>query len=115
SMERACDPKLNSPTTGYLRDIAGVKERLADKTSGVKDVSGIKAVDNYTLEIKVDGFKPYWLGNMTYPISYVVCREVVEKGSGKITDSNVVGTGPFMIEPGAYKLSDRVTLTANPD
>ena len=113
SMERACDPTLNSPTTGYLRDIAGAKERLSDKAPGVKDISGIKAVDPYTLEIKVDGFKPYWLGNMTYPIAFVVCREVVEKGGGKITDSNVIGTGPFILEPGAYKLSDRVTLTAN--
>jgi ABC-type transport system substrate-binding protein len=115
SMERACDPARNSATTGYLQDIQGVKARLADKSEGVKDISGIKAIDPYTLQIQVDGFKPYWLGNMTYACSYVVCKEVVEKGEGKITDANVVGTGPFMLEPGAYKLSDRVTLTANPD
>ncbi len=115
SMERACDPNLNSPTTGYLRDIAGAKERLSDKAKGVKEIDGIKAIDPYTLQIRVGGFKPYWLGNMTYPIAYVVCREAVEQGGGRITDSNVVGTGPFMLEPGAYKLSDRVTLTANPD
>jgi oligopeptide transport system substrate-binding protein len=115
SMERACDPALNSPTTGYLQDIAGVKERIADKSSGVREISGIKVVDPYTLEIRVDGFKPYWLGNMTYACSYAVCREVVDKANGKITDANVVGTGPFIIEPGAYKLSDRVTLTANAD
>ena len=113
SMERACDPTLNSPTTGYLRDIVGAKERLADKAPGVKDIAGIKVIDPYTLQIRVDGFKPYWLGNMTYPIAYVVCKEVVERGGDKITDSNVVGTGPFMLEPGAYRLSDRVTLTAN--
>lgn len=115
SMERACDPALTSPTTGYLRDIAGAKERLSDKAEGVKDISGIKAIDANTLQIQVDGFKPYWLGNMTYPIAYVVCRDVIEKAGGKVTDANVVGTGPFILEPGAYKLSDRVTLTANPD
>ena len=116
SMERACDPALNSPTTGYLRDIVGAKERLSDtKTNGVKDIAGIKALDASTLQITIDAFKPYWLGNMTYPIAYVVCREIVDKGNGKISDANVVGTGPFTLEPGAYKLSDKVTLTANPD
>jgi len=114
SMERACDPVLLSPTTGYLRDIKGAKERIADKTKGIKDIAGIKAIDPYTLEITVDGFKPYWLGNMTYLISYVVCREAIEKADGKISDANSVGTGPFMLETGAYRLSDRVTLTANP-
>jgi len=115
SIERACDPAVHSPNLAYLNDIVGVKERVADKAEGIKPISGIRVVDPYTLEIKTVGFKPYWLGNMTYPSAYVVCKEVVEKGGGKITDANVVGTGPFMLEPGAYKLSDRVTLTANPD
>ena len=115
SMERACDPALNSPTTGYLQDIVGVKARLADKANGVKDIIGIKAVDPYTLEITIDAFKPYWLGNMTYACSYVVCKEAIEKNGGKIDETNVVGTGPFMLEPGAYKRNYQVKSVANPD
>ena len=115
SMERACDPALNSPITGYLQDIVGVKARLADKANGVKDIAGIKAVDPYTLEITIDAFKPYWLGNMTYPCSYVLCKEAIEKNSGKIDETNVVGTGPFMLEPGAYKRNYQVKIVANPD
>ena len=114
SMERACDPALNSPITGYLQDIVGVKARLADKATGANDISGIKAVDPYTLEITIDAFKPYWLGNMTYPCSYVLCKEAIEKNGGKIDETNVVGTGPFIMEPGAYKRNYQVKLVANP-
>jgi oligopeptide transport system substrate-binding protein len=115
SIERACDPTLNSPNIGYLRDIVGVNARWNDKTAGIKEIPGLKVVDPYTLEITIDAFKPYWLGNMTYPNTYVVCREVLETSGGKISDGNVVGTGPFMLEPGDYKISDQVKLTANPE
>ena len=115
SLERACDPALNSPITGYMRDIVGVKERLKDKATGVKEISGLKVVDPYTLQITIDAFKPYWLGNLTYPCYFVVCKEAVEKKNGVIDESNAVGTGPFSVEPGDYRHGYQVKLTANPE
>ncbi len=113
SLERACDPKTKSQTVqSYLKDIVGATDMNLGKAKGI---SGIKVVDKYTLQITLDGFKPYWLGNMTYPCAYVICKEEVERNGGEINESNLAsttGTGPFkftevrrndLIQLGAFK------------
>jgi oligopeptide transport system substrate-binding protein len=114
SIERACAPKLASPTVpNYLKDIVGVKECLDGKAT---TISGITAPDAQTLVIKIDKLRPYWLGNMTYPCSYVVPKEDVDKNGGpdvEITEKNMVGTGPFKI--GEFRRGYQVSLVANPD
>ena len=68
SMERACDPKTASPVAAnYLGDIKGATERIQGKAT---DIAGVKVVDPHTLQITLNGFKPYWLGNMTYPCTF---------------------------------------------
>ena len=109
SIERACIPA--SPTApSYLKDIVGATDHIAGKAT---DVSGIKVVAPYTLAITIDSFKPYWLGNMTYPCAYVVCREEIEKNGGKVDGNSLVGTGPFKLDKYAQGVS--VSLLANPD
>ncbi len=119
SMERACNPALASATaSGYLKDIVGVKDVLAGKAT---EISGIKVVDKATLTITLDAAKPYWLGNMTYPCAFAVCKEEVEKhkdakGVGQIDETlltSTTGTGPFKFEK--ILRGDRVTLTAFTD
>jgi ABC-type transport system substrate-binding protein len=96
SLTRACDPKMKSQTVqSYLKDIVGAMDVNAGKAT---EISGIKVVDPYTLQITLDGIKPYWLGNMTYPCAYVVCKEEVAKGGGEINENalaSTTGTGPF--------------------
>ena len=118
SMERACNPALKSVTApGYLKDIVGVKEVLAGKAT---EISGIKAPDKNTLQITIDGAKPYWLGNMTYPCSFAICKEEVEKhkdgGVGQIDErllTSTTGTGPFKFDK--VLRGDKITLTAFAD
>jgi oligopeptide transport system substrate-binding protein len=114
SMERACNPKLASQTApNYLKDIVGVAECLKGETT---TISGITAPDVHTLIIKIDKLRPYWLGNMTYPCSYVVAKEEVEKNGGpevEISEKNMVGTGPFKL--GEFRRGYQVTLSANAD
>ncbi len=112
SLDRACDPDLASPVaSSYLRDIVGALDRIKRK-AGVTDVSGVKVIDPYTLAITIDSFKPYWLGDMTYPTGYVVCREAIEKNDGKISDAaSAIGTGPFKLA--SFQRGYQVTLTAN--
>ncbi len=96
SLTRACDPKTKSQTVqNYLKDIVGAMDVNAGKAT---EISGIKVVDPYTLQITLDGVKPYWLGNMTYPCAYVVCKEEVAKSGGEINENalaSTTGTGPF--------------------
>ena len=70
SMERACDPATGSQTAEtYLDDIVGVKERLLGE---VEEIRGIKAIDDYTLQITIDASKEYFLSKLTYPTAFVV-------------------------------------------
>ena len=111
SMERACDPDLKSTTvTDYLRDIVGVKERLERKAT---DIPGIKVIDPSTLQITIDKLRPYWIGNMTYPCAFVVCKEAVTMGKEMFDEKPAIGTGPFKIT--GFQRGSKVTLTAFAD
>lgn len=111
SLERACDPEIKSTTVpDYLRDIVGVKERLNKKGT---DLPGVKVIDPYTLEITIDKSRPYWIGNMTYPCAYVVCKESVQGIKEMQDDKGVVGTGPFKME--TFKRGEKVSLIAFAD
>ena len=112
SIERACDPKLLSTVaSGYLDDIVGVKEMIAGKAN---EVSGIRAIDDYTLEIKIDKARPYFLGKLTYPCSFVVDKDVAKKGV-EITSVEAMrsGTGPYIAD--SYQNEQLFVLKANKD
>jgi oligopeptide transport system substrate-binding protein len=110
SIERACDPKLASSTVGtYLNDIVGANDMMAGKT---KDIPGIKVVDDYTLEIKIDKPRPYFLGKLTYPCSFVVDKDIAKQGKEITTvDEMKSGTGPFV--PESYQNEQLFVLGAN--
>ena len=79
SWERAVDPKTGSRTAAtYLGDIVGVKEKLAGKAN---EISGVQVIDDRTLVVKLDGPKPYFLGKLTYPTSFVIDEKSVKAGS----------------------------------
>jgi len=39
-----------------------------------KGISGIKAINDYTLEVTIDASKAYFLCKLTYPTAFVVDR-----------------------------------------
>jgi oligopeptide transport system substrate-binding protein len=77
----------------YLGDIVGIREVLAGQT---EEISGIKVVDDYTLQITIDTPKSYFLSKMTYPVSFVVDRNEAELGGEWWREPN--GTGPFQLQ-----------------
>jgi len=113
SIERACDPETHSQTaSSYLNDIVGAMDRITGKP-GVTEVSGVKVLDPYTLQITIDAPKSYWLDKLTYPTGYVVCKEAIEKSGGKVDETSAIGTGPFKLAE--YQHNYQVILAANPD
>lgn len=111
SIERACNPKLTQGMArNYLIDIVGVADMLDGKANEVK---GVRVVDPGTLEIKIDKPRPYFLGKLTYMVSYVVAKESVPADK-EITDIKaMVGTGPF--KPKSYENDQLFVLEANKD
>ena len=94
SLERACDPATGSLTAAtYLGDIVGVKEVIAGQA---KEISGVKVVDDYTIQITIDTPKSYFLSKMTYPVAFVVDRNEAESGGEWWRQPN--GTGPFQLK-----------------
>ncbi len=94
SWERACNPDTYSLTADtYLGDIVGVKEVLAGKT---KEISGVRVIDDYTLEVTIDAPKSYFLSKLTSPTAFVVDRANVESGGEWWQKPN--GTGPFKLK-----------------
>ncbi len=93
SWERAADPKTQSDTVlTYLGDIVGVAEMHSGKAD---HISGLKVLDEHTLQVTIDAPKPYFLLKLTYPTGYVVDKANVETGKEWVRKPN--GTGPYKL------------------
>jgi oligopeptide transport system substrate-binding protein len=114
SIERSLNPDtLSTVGEAYLDDIVGAREFIAGQA---EEVSGIRVVDDNTLEITIDSPKEYFLSKLTYPTSYVVDRNEVGESTcfeGAEWTLNPNGTGPFKLKQ--WVLSDRIELESNPD
>lgn len=92
SWERATDPAIGSDTAQtYLGDIAGVMERLAGTADSI---SGLRALDDHTLEVRLTAPVIYFLAKLAYPVSFVVDRENVTEADWERQPN---GTGPFKL------------------
>ncbi len=107
SLERACDPTTGSPTAEtYLGDIVGVRERLQGKAN---EISGVKVIDAYTLQITIDAPKAYFLSKLSYPTAFVLDKANVESGPNWWRKPN--GTGPFKLKE--WQAGELITLERN--
>lgn len=94
SIERAADPKLQSTTVDtYLGDIVGIREKLKGASA---EVSGVKVINDRTVEITIDAPKAYFLAKLTYPTAFVLDKENVALGPDWFKTPN--GTGPFKLK-----------------
>jgi oligopeptide transport system substrate-binding protein len=93
SWERAADPDLGSDTVlTYLGDIVGVKEVLEGRS---RHISGLRAIDDHTLEVRIDAPKPYFLSKLTYPVAYVVDKNNVNQSDW---EHHPNGSGTFILQ-----------------
>jgi oligopeptide transport system substrate-binding protein len=109
SWERAANPQIGSDTVGtYLGDIVGVKEMLAGQTD---HISGLKVIDDLTLQVAIDAPKPYFIMKLTYPTAFVVDKKNVESGKEWVHSPN--GTGPYRLTE--WLANDHILYEANQD
>ena len=105
SIERAADPRTASPVADiYLNDIVGVEDVFEGRAM---EISGIKVIDDRTIQFTIDSPKAYFLAKLTYPTAYVLDRENVEAGGSTWTDTPN-GTGPFRLKE--YRIGERIVL-----
>jgi ABC-type transport system substrate-binding protein len=105
SLERATNPLTESPVADqYLGDIAGAKEKL---NGDAQTISGVRVIDDHTLEVTIDAPKSYFLAKLTYPTGFVLDRENVEADPRRwFREPN--GTGPFKMA--RYDLGETLML-----
>lgn len=109
SFERAANPRTASPVADvYLNDIVGVNEVMEGSAT---NISGIRVIDDRSIQFTIDAPKAYFLAKLTYPTAYVLDRENVESGGSTWTD-NPNGTGPFRLKE--YRIGERLVLERNP-
>ncbi len=93
SWERACAPETGSLTAEtYLGDIVGVREVLAGES---EKISGVRVINDYTLEVTIDASRPYFLFKLAYTTAFVVDSFNVAAGGEWWRQPN--GTGPFRL------------------
>ena len=108
SLERAADPLTESPVTDlYLGDVVGVSDKLK---GDAESISGLRIVDEHTLELTIDAPKSYFIAKLTYPTGFVLDRENVE-GAGDDWIFQPNGTGPFRLD--RYDIGETILLARN--
>jgi oligopeptide transport system substrate-binding protein len=109
SWERAASSALGSDTAStYLGDIVGAKEMLAGQADYI---SGLKVIDDLTLQVTIDAPKPYFIMKLTYPTAFVLDQANVESGEDWVHRPN--GTGPYQLVE--WKSGEYIFYAANQD
>ena len=108
SLERATNPLTEAPNVDqYLGDIVGVDEKLA---GDALQISGVRVINERTIEITIDQAKSYFLAKLTYPTAFVLDRVSIEANPKKwFRKPN--GTGPFRMTE--YKVGETLILSRN--
>ena len=96
---RAVDPSTASPYAWYLEltEMVNAKEVLAGKKAPAE--LGVRAVDDHTLEVKLNAPLPYFPAMTTYATLFPAHRATIEAhGADWTAPGNMVSNGAYMLE-----------------
>ncbi|OTA18336.1 periplasmic murein peptide-binding protein precursor [Xenorhabdus vietnamensis] len=100
SWRRLTNPKTMSPYGSYFVDASVVNAKeILDGKKKVEEL-GVKALDDSTLEVRLEKPVGYFLQMLTFPITVPISEKVVEKYGDKWTQPE------FFVSSGAFKLSE---------
>lgn len=110
SINRALQPETASYGASFqLGHIVGA----ADVASGAAPAaSGIEVADDRTLTITLDDNLPYFLAQLTYPVSFAVPLQAIEADPSGWTEK-AFGTGPFRVKE--WQHNQKLILEPNPN
>ncbi len=102
------------PTTGSFSAPAQLSHIIGalDVAEGrAKFARGVRALDDYTLEIELDEPQAFFLAQLTYPYTFVTPRQLIEQAGDNWVEQ-AYGTGPYLVEE--WRHGTEIVLTANP-
>ncbi len=110
SINRALQPETASYGASFqLQHVVGAGA-VADGTAPTAE--GIEVIDAQTLAITTDETVPYFLAQLTYPVTFVVPLKLIDEQGAGWTDQ-AYGTGPFQVKE--WQHNQRLILTPNPN
>ncbi len=101
--KRMLDPKTGAAYAFFLYDIENAYEF---NTGAITDSSkvGVKALDDYTLEVKLKKPAAYFLYLTAFCPSYPQRRDVIERWGDRWTEpEHIVTNGPFLLKSWAHE------------
>lgn len=110
---RLADPATASEYAWYM-ELMGV-ENAAKIVAGemAPDTLGAKAIDDKTLEVKIDAPRPYFPGMLTHASTFPVNQKVIEElGNDWTKPGNLVGNGAYVLTD--YVPGVQITRERNP-
>ncbi|WP_086956498.1 ABC transporter substrate-binding protein [Xenorhabdus innexi] len=102
SWQRLLDPTMGSPYGNYLVDAAVINADDILKGQKNADELGIKALDDYTVEIKLAQPVGDFLQRLAHPVMVPVSKKVIKKYGDKWIQPE------YFVSSGAFKLSEWV-------
>jgi len=112
SWKRQLDPETKAPYAAFLYDIKN-GEAFNKKQVTNRDEVGVKAKDDWTLEVTLEGPRGYFPVLAAYLAALPAHRGAVEKHGDKWTEaSNIVTNGPFVLEQ--WEHNKQMVLRKNP-
>jgi oligopeptide transport system substrate-binding protein len=112
SFKRQLDPASKAPYSAFLWDI---KNGEAFNKGQVTDAAqvGVKAKDDWTLEVTLEGPRGYFAVLSAYLAALPGHKPSIEKYGDKWTEAgNIVSNGPFVLE--AWEHNKQLVLRKNP-
>lgn len=113
AFHRLADQKTNADYRWVLAEIVNGEEIAYGKNPPPAEALGVKALDDYTLQIDFHTPAPYYLSFLDMPCFYPTKRELVEKYGDKYAGSAaaVLGNGPFKVTE--YLVDQSLTMVPN--
>lgn len=117
SWKRALMPNFGSEWAYMKFDIHNAEEFYKGEITDFSEV-GVKALDDYTLQIKLNSSTPYFLQLLSHGSYYPVHQGTIEKFaaidqpvSNWTRPENFVGNGPFVLSE--WKINDVIRVSKN--
>jgi ABC-type transport system substrate-binding protein len=108
SIERVLDPKTRSQGAEYFRSVRGARAFAAGEAP---HVTGLRAVDDRTLEIDVEAPDPLFLHKLALMFAAVIPAERARQLGDDFTNAPI-GSGPFVLRE--WRRGERIVLARNP-
>ena len=121
SFKRQLDPATQAPYAAFLFDILNAEAFNTKKPGITRDHVGVKASDDYTLQVTLESPRGYFPILMAYYSALPAHRPSVEKYGDKWTEAaNIVTNGPWKLmvwehnKRMVYERNDAFTLKPKP-